>query len=225
MAGTLWKLFRKSPFGPIQEHMKKVVEAAHLMAPLMEHLIADEQEAVLAMAKQVSRVEGEADDIKKDIRAHLPKSLFMPVDRGDLLRQLSAQDSIADAAEDVGVLLTLRKMSPPPWMHECLKDYVAAVLKTVDQSGAVVAELDVLVEASFGGPEADRVIEMVDALHLAEHEADKLQDQIAKLVFQHEDDMKPVAVFMWSKIFNKLGDLANHAENVGDRIRLFVSEA
>ena len=205
--------------------MKKVVEAAHLMAPLMEHLIADEQEAVLAMAKQVSRVEGEADDIKKDIRAHLPKSLFMPVDRGDLLRQLSAQDSIADAAEDVGVLLTLRKMSPPPWMHECLKDYVAAVLKTVDQSGAVVAELDVLVEASFGGPEADRVIEMVDALHLAEHEADKLQDQIAKLVFQHEDDMKPVAVFMWSKIFNKLGDLANHAENVGDRIRLFVSEA
>ncbi len=224
MAGTLWNLFKKSPFGPVQEHMKKCVEAALLVEPLFEQLIAGNQEEVAVTAKAISRVEGEADSIKSDLRLHLPKSLFMPVDRGDVLRHISAQDAIADCAEDVGVLLTLRPMTVHPFMTDLLREYVKASLDCVNRAGAIVAELDVLVQASFGGPEAEKVTTMVDDLHLAEHEADKVQDQIAKLLFAHEDDMKPVAIFMWSKIFNKVGDLANHAENVGDRIRIQISQ-
>jgi uncharacterized protein Yka (UPF0111/DUF47 family) len=30
-------------------------------------------------------------------------------------------------------------------------------------------------------------------------------------------------VFMWTKVLNKIGDMANHAENVGDQFRLFVA--
>ena len=29
---------------------------------------------------------------------------------------------------------------------------------------------------------------------------------------------------MWSKIFNKIGDLANNAENVANRIRMFTAK-
>jgi uncharacterized protein Yka (UPF0111/DUF47 family) len=28
---------------------------------------------------------------------------------------------------------------------------------------------------------------------------------------------------MWTKLLNKIGDIANHAENVGDQFRLFVA--
>lgn len=222
MAG-IWNLFRKSPFGPVQEHMKRVVETAHYVTHLFEALIADDQQKVAEHARHLSKLEGEADTVKNEVRDHLPKSVFMPVARGDLLRHIGTQDAIADCAEDLGVLLTLRKMTVPVWMAPLLREYIAEVLKAVDLAAAIVAELDVLVEASFGGPEADRVMKMVSELNLAEHMADKVQDQIAKALFAHEDSMKPVAVFMWSKIFNKIGDLANHAENVGDRIRLFIA--
>jgi len=222
MAG-IWNLFRKSPFGPVQEHMKRVVETAHYVTHLFDALIADDQVKVAEHARHLSNLEGEADTVKNEVRDHLPKSVFMPVARGDLLRHIGTQDAIADCAEDLGVLLTLRKMTVPEWMAPLLRDYVTEVLKAVDLAADIVAELDVLVEASFGGPEADRVMKMVSELNLAEHMADKVQDQIAKALFAHEDTMKPVAVFMWSKIFNKIGDLANHAENVGDRIRLFIA--
>ncbi|MDH5491525.1 MAG: DUF47 family protein, partial [Myxococcales bacterium] len=56
-----------------------------------------------------------------------------------------------------------------------------------------------------------------------EHEADKLQDQCAKLLFRAEDEMPPTAIFMWTKVLNKIGDMANHAENVGDQFRLFIA--
>jgi len=222
MAG-IWNLFRKSPFGPVQEHMKRVVDTAHHVPKLFEALIANDQEQVKEHARHLSRLEGEADTVKNEVRDHLPNSVFMPVARGDLLRHLGAQDAIADCAEDLGVLLTLRQMDVPEWMAPLLRDYTSKALQAVDKAADIVAELDVLVEASFGGPEADRVMKLIGELNLAEDDAYKVQDQIAKLLFAHEDDMKPVAVFMWSKIFNKIGDLANHAENVGDRIRLFIA--
>jgi len=221
----IWNLFRKSPFGPVQEHMKRVVETAQHVTQLFEALIADDQEKVTEHARLLSKLEGEADTVKNEVRDQLPKSVFMPVARGDLLRHIGTQDAIADCAEDLGVLLTLRTMNVPDWMAPLLRDYISKVLEAVDKAADIVAELDVLVEASFGGPEADRVMKMVSELNLAEHNADKVQDQIAKQLFAHEDEMKPVAVFMWSKIFNKIGDLANHAENVGDRIRLFIARS
>jgi uncharacterized protein Yka (UPF0111/DUF47 family) len=60
-------------------------------------------------------------------------------------------------------------------------------------------------------------------LNRAEHEADKIQDRCAKVLFKEEDKMAPAAVFMWTKVLNKIGDMANHAENVGDQFRLFVA--
>ena len=41
---------------------------------------------------EICRLESEADEIKNDIRGHLPKSIFMPVDRRDLLEILILQD-------------------------------------------------------------------------------------------------------------------------------------
>ena len=37
--------------------------------------------------------------------------------------------------------------------------------------------------------------------------------------------LKPVDVFMWMKIFDKIGDLANNAERMGNRLRLMLSKA
>ena len=43
------------------------------------------------------------------------------------------------------------------------------------------------------------------------------------MVIQMESELPPVAVMMWLKILRELGDMANHAENVGDQFRLFLA--
>ena len=72
----------------------------------------------------LAELENEADGIKNELRAHLPKSLFMPVDRRDLLEVLDLQDEIADTAQDIAGLLVERKMEVAEGMEQPLLNLV-----------------------------------------------------------------------------------------------------
>ncbi len=219
------KLFASSPFGPIQEHQHKVQECVELALPMMEACLEGDHLRVKDLAKQISILEHEADTIKNHVRDHLPHSLFMAVSRGDILNVLAAQDSIADCAEDLGVLLTMRVMEPlPQEMADLLRQLLNSCQEVVLASTVVVDRLDRLVDSSFAGPEAQNVLALIDDVDRKEHEADKIQDRLAKHFFAHEDEFKPAAIFLWMKIFNKVGDLANYAEKMTHRIRLFVAK-
>jgi predicted phosphate transport protein (TIGR00153 family) len=81
-------LFGKSPFKALQVHMRIVLECAREIPPLFDALAAGDQEGVVAAKDRIFEKEAEADRIKNDMRGALPKSLFMPVDRRDLLEVL-----------------------------------------------------------------------------------------------------------------------------------------
>lgn len=219
----LANLLGKSPLPRVNELMAAVRACADHVPVLMELLVAGDQAGVDRVAKETSILEGEADAVKNRVRGEMPVRLFLPVDRRDLLRLVSEIDAVADCAEDVGVLLTLRPLTVPEDMGEVLLRYVAHVMETVQAAERLVATLDDLARASFAGVEADDAIAKIEELSRCEHEADKLQDQCAKALFRAEDEMPPVALFMWTKVLNKIGDMANHAENVGDQFRLFLA--
>ena len=219
------KLFGKSPFEPLHQHMLKVKECVDLVKPLMESFIKGEGDKVKVFAKKIFRAEHEADLVKKEIRNHLPKSIFLPVARDDILSFLKEQDNIADSAEDLAALLILRKMKVPEELKEELKDFVDKVLKTYEVAMNVSSEIKILVETSFGGVEAHKVMELIEQVKLNEYEADKAQMIAAKKLFSIEKKLDPVSVMMWLHIFRELGNLANHAENAGDRMRMMLHDS
>ncbi len=216
------KLFGKSPFEPLYQHMVKVKECVDLVRPLMDAVLQGETKKVKEIAKKIFKAEHYADMVKKDIRSHLPKSIFLPVARGDLLRFLKEQDNIADSAEDLAVLLTLRKTTVPEEMKEDLKDFVNKVLETYEKAMIVSSEIKLLAETSFGGAEAHKVTELIEQIKVQEWEADKAQMDTAKKLFSIEDKLDPVSVVMWMNILKELGTLANHAENAGDQMRVML---
>ncbi len=221
---SISKLFTKSPFLPLQEHMTKVKECLDLVTPLFEALYQKDHDEQKALSKQIMRLEHDADELKNDIRDNLPKSLFLPVDRTDLLKLLSAQDDISDSVEDLAALVNMRKMECPSWMEASLREVVDHVLRVCYRSREIVNELDELVEASFGGPESGKVLKMIEEHGTMEWEADKRQYKLAQLLFSMEKELEPVAVFMWVEIFKKLGQLSNDAEKVGKQIRMFLQK-
>jgi len=220
----LANLLTRSPLPRIGEQMAAVVECAEHVPKLVQELIAGDQIAVVETAKETSVLEGKADEAKNAVRYHMPTRLFLPVDRRDVLRLLSEIDAIADCAEDVGVLLTLRPLEVPDEMSGALEVFVGRVMDTVKAAANLVSTMEDLLESSFGGRAAEHVRALIDELHQKEHESDKLQDQCAKLLFKQEESLSPVAIFMWTKVLNKIGDMANHAENVGDQFRLFIAK-
>jgi len=216
------KLFGKSPFEPLYQHMLKVKACVDLVRPLMDVFLKGEEEKVKDVAKKIFKAEHDADIVKKDIRSNLPKSIFLPVARGDILRFLKEQDHIADSAEDLAALLILRKTTVPEELKAELKDFVDKVLETYEVAMTVSSEIKLLAETSFGGEEAHKVMELIESLKLKEWEADKAQMTAAKKMFSIEKKLDPVSVMMWMHIFSELGTLANHAENAGDQMRLML---
>ena len=219
----LANLLVRSPLPRIENLMDEVTGCASRIPALIEDLIDGNQTAVESLAKEISALEGKADDVKNVVRSKMPMRLFLPVDRRDVLKLVSEIDSIADCAEDVGVLLTLRPLTVPEEMKPRLRLYVERVMDTVKESATLVSMMDTLIESGFSGRAAEAALSQAVTLGRTEHDADKHQDQCAKILFDSEDKMSPVELFMWTKVLNKIGDIANHAEKVGDQFRLFVA--
>jgi predicted phosphate transport protein (TIGR00153 family) len=220
---TFANLFGKSPFSALQTHIRVVLECVHEIPALFDALARGDQEAVIAIKETIFEKEEEADRIKNELRNNLPKSLFMPVDRRDLLEVLQMQDSIADTAQDIAGLLVERPMDLPEFLQEPMLALTQRCVDVCEKSAEIIEELDELVAMGFRGREASRVEEMVTALNKIEDETDELGLELTRRLFQHEDEIKPVSVIMWYQLIQWVGDLADYAEKVGDRLRLMIA--
>ena len=216
-------LFGKSPFSALQGHMRVVLECVNQMPALFVALASGDHNEVAAVKDIIFEKEEEADRIKNEMRNRLPKSLFMPVDRRDLLEVLQMQDSIADTAQDIAGLLVERPMELPEFMQEPMFTLTHRCVEVCEKSAEIIEELDELLAMGFRGKEASRVEEMVTALNKLEDETDKLGLELTRRLFQHEDEIKPVSVMMWYQMIQWVGDLADYAEKVGDRLRLMIA--
>lgn len=223
VTNALSAMFGRSPFKPMQQHMAAVHACVALVPELFERLIAGDQGGLVKTQETIFEKEREADAIKQDIRGHLPRSLLLPVDRRDLLEVLEVQDAIADTAQDIAGLLLQRQMTAPDDMQAHLRQLIRRCVDAVAQAQTIVDELDELIETGFRGPEAERVETMVAELNRIETETDDLAIALARKLFEHEDAMGPVSVLFWYRLIEWIGNLADNAEKVGDRMLLLIA--
>jgi len=216
-------LLRRSPFKPTQEHMRTVKLCVGEVPGLFEALLAGDDAALNAAKDRIFAQEQAADDIRNTLREHLPKSLFTPVDRRDLLDLVEMQDCIANVAQDIAGLLVERRMEVIDAMREPLTELVKHCVETVNLLTNIIEELDELVEMGFGGKEASRVEEMINELNKKEDETDTLGIALSKTLFDNEDKLKPLTVIFWYRLIEWVGDLADYAEKASDRVRLLVA--
>ncbi|NLV31523.1 MAG: TIGR00153 family protein [Acidobacteria bacterium] len=217
---TISQLFGQSPFPLLKEHMEKVKLCLDEVRPMME-AVAEGKGAENEAARRIMRIEHEVDLIKVNLRDNLSKSIFLPVDRSDLLAVLSAQDGIADMCEDLAVLVTVRTTRIPDAFRDGLFEYLDKCLEAAYLCVDITREFDRMIESSFGGHEAEKILGMIDAVSALEWEADKKQYRLAQHLFQLEDRLSPVDVMLWFEIFKVIGNIANSAEKMTKRLRTF----
>ena len=221
---ALMALFGRSPFKPIQAHMEKSRACVERIKPVINSIIDNEPAEFDRVFKEISDLESEADVIKNDIRSHLPKSIFLPIDRRDLLEILDIQEELPDTVQDIAILLTLRPLKLPANMKEPLNNLIDEVATVCNQAADLVQEFDELVETSFGGKEAEKVLAMIEQINADETVADGTERAAAKKLFDLEKEVEVLDVIMWSRIINKLGDLADSAERMANRLRLMIAK-
>lgn len=217
------QMFSRSPFKPVQEHIAKAQSCAAELIPFFTAVIAEDWEEALKVQKRIATLEGDADVMKKDVRQNLPKSLFLPVARTDLLELLRMQDKIANRAKDISGLMIGRSMVVPAPLHELMMDYIRVSLSTSEQALKAISELDELVTSGFGGHEVDMVEEMIIQLDDLEHQTDKLEREIRGELFKIEKELNPVDVIFLYNVITWIGDIADRAQQVGSRLQLLLA--
>jgi predicted phosphate transport protein (TIGR00153 family) len=223
ITNPLLNLFGPTPFKPLQEHMRVVVQCATEVPGLFEALCDDDKDRVKSIRDEIFRLENEADEIKNELRSHLPRSIFMPVDRRDLLEILDLQDNIADTAQDIAGMLMVRPPKVIEPLREPLLDFAKRCVDACDQLAAIMEKLDELVETGFRGPESDVVVVMIGELNRIETDTDSKGIEMLRDVFAHEGEIDPVSLMVWRRLIHWIGDLANYSEKVGNRLRLLVA--
>lgn len=215
-------LFARSPFSPLQQHMEKVADCVGKLEELFEAYRKKDHKKIKKIAEEISELEHAADLTKNEIRNNLPKGLFLAVNRADLLEILSLQDGLADRAEDIGVMMTMKKLEPLEGMEDLLKQFLDKNLEAVRSIHDVIREMDELLEASFGGKEAEKVRKMIESVAYLEHEADVLQRNLNKKLYNMDDDLPYSDFSLWINILHAVASLANIAEKLGNRVRMLL---
>lgn len=200
--------------------MEKVADCVHGLDPLFTALAQKEYNLVETYAERISELEHAADLTKNDIRNHLPSSLFLSIDRGNFLDMLAIQDNIADLAEDIAVLLTLRKLEFFEQFRQPFFAFLQKNLESFEVAQRIIQDLNELLESSFGGQEAEKVKAMVEEVAYKEHEADVLQRQLLKSFFQVEDKMSYGVYSHWERLFAAVGAISNLSEKLANCVRM-----
>ncbi len=153
MANMLANIFGSSPVKPLEKHIGIAYRCARQLKPFFAASIKGDWEAALVARDKIEKAEHDADDLKKKIRLQLPKSLFMPVPREDLLELLLVQDKIANRTKDVSGLVVGRRLQIPDPIAKQFLQFVDRNIDAAKQARKSVRELDELFTAGFRGAE------------------------------------------------------------------------
>jgi len=204
--------------------MRIALECAEQLPPLFEAISKGNKEDILRLKNEIDKLENDADAIHKEVRQHLPRAFMLPVDRRDLLDLLGSQDMIANITQDIAGLLVERQMEIPSGIQQPLTPFVDECIEVVRYAATVIEQMDELLETGFSGPEARKVSAMIDRLNEIEEASDQTGAAVSRALFEHEDQMNPVSVIFWYRLLEWIGDTADYAEAVGNRLRLMIAD-
>ena len=217
-------IFAKSPFVSLQKHMDIGKQAAIALQNFLTSASVSDWSKAKQYRQEIIDLEHAADDIKNQIRTHLPKSLFMSVSREDLLDLVYTMDGIPNTAKDISGIMIGRQMEIPNQIAEQFSAFVKAAIKAAKQASVAIEKVDEVRRGGFSSSDADLLQDLVAELEILEHENDDLEAALRNDFFEIEKDFPAVDVMFLYDIFNRIGSLADISQTAGHILIRLVSK-
>ncbi|WP_166424761.1 TIGR00153 family protein [Paraglaciecola sp. 20A4] len=220
---TFLGVFAKSPLKPLENHIKVVNKCSLGLLPFFNTVFTGDWEKAALFQREISNLEKQADTLKRELRISLPRGIFMPIQRQDVLDLLTQQDKIANKAKDISGRVLGRKLNIPVEIRDSFMVYLERCLDATKQATRVINELDDLLETGFRGREVRLVEDMIVDLDKIEDDTDVMQVSLRRELLQLESQLNPVDVMFLYSIIEWVGELADISERVGSRLELMLA--
>ncbi len=221
---SLANLFGNSPFVPLKGHIDLVKEAVLLIPKVFYAIDHGEKQRLPSLCEEISQKEHLADITKNDIRNQLSNSLFLPIAKEKLLKILTLQDCLADRAEDIARMVTLKDLTILPLFHDLFFSFLDKNIDAFNALYLLITDLHTHFDSTFGGKGAERIKEQVEQIAYFEHEADLLQHSLLEKVYATEGEMSFGTFYLWQRIFERISSLSDLAENLANTVRTTIEK-
>ena len=218
-------LFSRSmvmPFDGLQQHAEKVKECGWAFQQAMECYASRECDKFEQYRQEVDRLESEADEIKRKVRASISKKSRLPVPRFPLFMYIREQDKVLDCVEESLNWISFR---PEPALEGNFKDdfsdFVNAVIISIEELYVMVVEARKYFD-NYSEHQRKIVKDIINNIRKSEHDADGLEDALKLMIFAEVSD--PTTIFHLVKLTDHIGAIADHAENAGDMMRAMIAK-
>ena len=214
-------LFQESPFGRLIEHAEKVKEGGRQFREAMVCYLQGHRADFDRRHLDVTRLESDADAIKRNIRGHLPSGIMMPVNKFLFLYYLRNQDNVIDAAQDTLHWLSYQSTLIPDALGD---DFLYLVDKAVEVIDLVpqMAKRGTVYFRSFSTQDRERAKETIRTIRQKENESDQIERKLMSDIFA-QTVSDPAATFPLIHLVECIGEISNHAENASDMMRVMIA--
>lgn len=202
--------------------MDQVCKCVNKMNEALEAFERQEFDRLQSFSYEISKLEHEADTIRDDVRNHLMRRFFMPVNKGQVLQVLAQQDAIADIAEDVGVLLTMKQIVIPEELKKQFLSFRHLSVKCVELAASIIDELDELLETGFGGAEAEKIRNRASDVAFIEHQVDTVAHELVRGIYARDKDLSIGEFHLWMRLTKTMSGLSNTAEDLAESISMVL---
>lgn len=216
-------IFAYSPIGPLQKHMSEVLECVKELQPFIEAAIAGDHEKRDGHHQRIVELEHQADHLNKKLRRHLPTSVFMPIDRRDMLEILAMQEKLADAVRDVAGIIAGRNMQIPEVMAAAYLELVKTCIAACEKAHEAIRELDELIVTGFDNSERKRISSILTEVDGIEGDSDRQAAALADVLMSLENDYPAVHVMFLYRVLDRTSTIADRAERIGGRLQLILA--
>lgn len=213
-------LSKKSPMEGLVEHYDKISECINIINESMEcYITGGSCREMEELAEAIAGVEREADVIKRRIRNHLPRQLFMAVEKVLFLNYTNKQDNILDSAEDALEWLAMRRVAVPPSVQ---RDFVN-VLDGVDRATSLLgpalqATIDVVEGRSI---DRDGTKDAYRRVRAVRSEVRIMVNNLTRKIYNSDMDFKDI--YQLIHFVDCLGEMSHNCSSCVDVLRAMIA--
>jgi uncharacterized protein len=211
----------RSPMDGLLEHYGQI-EAA--MSLIQESLLCYMEggstcKDFMTLKGELDNHEENADIIKRNIRNHLPHSLFMAVDKTLFINYTRAQDNILDAAQDALDWLNIHDVNLAELIGATGLALVEEATRTVELLKPALEDTIKLVHTDI----MDR--QLVKTKYRAVREQHKKVRRLKSLIFSelYKQDLDFKSIFQLLHFFDRMNEMSHNAENCVDMLRAMIA--
>lgn len=213
-------LAKRNPMDGLIEHYDKIAECIATIDDSLECYVSGGVcREFEELTRTIDAIENHADVIKRNIRNHLPKGIFMAVEKPLFLNYTKFQDNILDSAQDALHWLAMRKVIIPEEIQKDLIYLLDSVAKTTVLLGPALKATIALVHGE--SLDRDGTKACYRAVRNERDNARKLKNELHKKLYAMDIDFKDIYQLM--HFVDCLDDMCHNTENCADHLRAMIA--